>query len=395
MNNRVNNNFNKYWLSFITFVGIFLFALGIVGSERLIPILERTFHLKHWKAGVIISANLIGFLIAILTGGILSDFIPRKYLIITGFALLSAGAITFGFLQTYLALLIGNFLIGLSGGFLEGLLSLVIMDIFANKRGMALNLSQVFFGLGAGSAPFLVMAFTHWRIFYLIITISSFVTLLISLPQKFPEVFDNSAEIPEKKIKLLRLFINKRFLLTILAMFFYSCTEMGIASWISDLFAKYYHSSRLMATLSLSSYWGAQLIGRSTIGLKVDKFKSERFISILFFISSFFLFFALIFDRMIVSYIFFSLSGLSMAPIWPTILSNARNNFNDFPGTAFGVIAASGAGAGIIVPPFIGRLADIYTIRIALSIIILTSILGGILYKFIEKVSPTEGQRLK
>ena len=383
---------NIYLISFITFSGIFLFGLGIIGSERLIPILEKSFKLEHWKSGTIISSAVIGFLIAMLVGGTVSDFISRKHLIITGFSLLIFGTILFGYSSSYLFLLLGNLFIGISGGLLEGLLSLVIMDIFKHKRGMALNLSQVFFGLGAGSSPFLVMIFRKWEVFYLIIAIASLITLLISLPQKFPDKEDILENSSEKEVKILHILTDKKFLLTILAMILYSCTEIGIASWISVLFARYYQSSRLMATLSLSSYWTGQLIGRSTIGLKVDKIKNENFISLLFFITTVFIFFGLAFKCSLTTYIFFTLSGLSMGPLWPTILSKARNRFNSFPGTAFGVIVSSGAAASILIPPLIGRLGDLYSIRMALFLTVITSLFGAIIYMNLVKTAKVKNE---
>ena len=386
LDNQTKKPPNKFSLSFITFLGIFLFAIGVIASERLIPIIETSFGLKHMEAGTIISAALIGFTGAMLTGGILSDFIQRKYLILIGFFLLSIGAVIFGNSSSYLFLLIGNLLIGVSGGLLEGLLSLVIMDIFRDKRGMVLNLSQVFFGLGAGTSPFLVMAFSKWKYFYYIIASAGIISLVISLFQSFPDKLNDVDNDGKSEIKIWQIFTDKRFLFTVIAMFSYSCTEMGIASWISVLFTKYYHSSSFMPTLSLSSYWTAQLLGRLTIGMKVDKFESENLISTLFFISAFLLLSGLVIKIAFVSYIFFTLAGFSMAPIWPTILSDARNRFNDFPGTAFGIIAAAGSGASIIIAPLIGRLADLYSVRVGLFITVFTSLSGGGIYLILKSL---------
>ena len=194
------------------------------------------------------------------------------------------------------------------------------------------------------------------------------------------DIYNDIDENAEDKIKIWQIFKDKRFLFTVIAMFMYSCTEMGIASWISVLFVRDYNSPKFMATLALSSYWTAQLLGRLTIGMKVDKFESENLISTLFFISALFLLSGLISKNSLVSYIFFTLSGFSMGAIWPTILSDARNRFIDFPGTAFGIIAASGAAAGIIIVPLIGRLADLYSVRAGLFIVVFTSLSGGFIY---------------
>ncbi len=378
MKNR--NNFNKTWISIITFMGIFLFSLGIVGSERLIPIIENLLSIKHWQSGTIISANLFGFLLSMLIGGLLSDLISRKLIITSGFIILSLGSTIFGYASGYRMLLLGNLLIGVSGGLLEGNLSLVIMDTFKEKKGMALNLSQVFFGLGAGLAPFLVILTGIWKKYYLAISLLSLATIILLFFQKVPDKIEENSN---KNKSIIKTFSNLRFILTVAAMFFYSSTEMGIASWISSLFVKELKSPEIMGTLALSSYWTAQLIGRLTIGLNVDKIKSEILLSSLFIMTSISLTIALLLENPISIYILFTLSGVTMAPLWPTILSDARNHFTDFPGTSFGIIAAAGASAGIFIPPLIGRIADTYLIKIGLLITPATALIGGIIYIFL------------
>ena len=166
-------------------------------------------------------------------------------------------------------------------------------------------------------------------------------------------------------------------------MFLYSCAEMGIASWISSYFVNELKSSRFMGTVALSSYWSAQLIGRSTIGLNVDRIKNEVLISFMFLISTPFLLGAALTRVTLHSWILFTITGFTMAPLWPTILSDARGHFTDYPGTAFGIIAASGASAGIVVPPLIGRIADIYSISTGILITPAAMLIGGGIYLYL------------
>jgi len=379
---------DRVQLTIISCAGIFVFALSIVITERLVPEFENIFNLLHSQAGAIISANLLGFLIAILIGGILSDFLSEKILILSGFGLLILGALIFGCANNYKTLLLGNLLLGISGGLLEGLLSLVIMEMFFDRRGMVMNLSQVFFGMGAAIAPFFATIFITWRIPYLILSIISlFIALNVAI-----KPFPSGNKVRKQKSTLTVLFFNSHFFMIVTGMFFYSCTEMGIVSWISALFIKEMRAPEIWGTLVLSSYWGGQFLGRLTVGLNVDKYLAERFISLFFFLSSLLIFLALISKTVVLSFIFFTMTGFTMAPLWPTILSDARNKFTDYPGTAFGIIAAAGAFAGIIVPTLIGRIADLSSISRGLFLTSGTSFSGTTTYLYIHMKNRKRGK---
>jgi len=381
------NSRNRIQLASVACFSMLLFAVSITTTERLIPNLENIFNILHAKAGIIISSNLLGFLIAMVIGGMLSDFLSKKILVVLGFVFMISGTFIFGFANKYSSLISGNLLIGLAGGLIEGIFSIVIMDLFKEKRGVALNFSQIFFGVGAGGAPFFATLFSSWRTPYFLIGCIAIVVAILTLIQDF------SIEEEEKVVKdsPISMLFNLNFILIVFGMFFYSCTEMGIASWISALFIKGLKASEFWGTLALSSYWIGEFIGRLTIGLRVDRYDTEKLMSLLFFISSIFLLLALLLKNIVPSYIFFSMTGITMGPLWPTILSDARNKFTDYPGTAFGIIAGSGSFAGIIIPPIIGKIADIHSLFIGLYLTIITSFLSSLIYLYLSlKVSKIE-----
>lgn len=369
-------------------MGILLFAIAIVSTERLIPRFKTEFLLTHSQAGAILSANMLGFLISILLGGIISDYSSKKRLILAGFLLSGTGGILIFLAKSYFMLLLGGLFIGISGGLLEGILSIVIMLVFKEKPGMAMNLTQIFFGIGAGIAPFFATLFREWRFAYSLIAILSFLLLFVTIPSTIPETRSN-----EKLKEITNLFTNPLFLLAAMGMFFYSCTETGIVGWISSLFIEELETSKLWGTLSLSAYWFAQFVGRATVGLKVDRFSPEKIISILFFISGLTLSGALTLHITNLSFIFFSLTGFVMAPIWPTIIADARMRFSKTPGAAVGGIAAMGSLAGMIIAPLIGKIADLYTISRGLYLTVATSIAGCLIYIAIILITKASGTR--
>lgn len=370
-------------ITILVCVGIFIFAISVVTSERLIPNFEDVFNILHAKAGAIISSYMLGFLFAILTGSILSDFLSKKLLILSGFFLLTIGCILLGTASSYPFLLLGHLFMGIAGGLLEGLLSIVIMGLFNDRKGMALNLSQAFFGIGAGIAPFFAVAFPSWRIPYFIIAFISTIIATLFIFQHFPERIDKGKE----KERVSKEFFSRDFVLIVLGMILYISSETGIVSWISTLFIKELNSRELWGTLVLSSFWIGQLIGRSTIGLNVDRFKSEQFMSLFFFLSSLFTLSALMTKRVIPSFILFSISGFTMAPLWPTILSDAHNKFTKYPGTAFGIIVAGGSFAGILIAPVIGRIADKTSLSVGMLLIPITAISGSIVYFYLHLIN--------
>ena len=121
------------------------------------------------------------------------------------------------------------------GGLIEGVASALIGDLHPERKGYSLNLSQVFFGIGAFAGPLIpgyLLSFNlNWRLSYITISLVTFVLFGLFLRVEFP--FLNHARTEELYSgKILKLFKSKEFLLLSICMIFYGAAEVGLTSWI-------------------------------------------------------------------------------------------------------------------------------------------------------------------
>ena len=67
--------------------------------------------------------------------------------------------------------------------------------------------------------------------------------------------------------------------------------------------------------------------------------------------------------------------GLTYAPVFPTTAGTASTYFPKLFATVFGMLMAVGLSAGVILPPAIGYVAKIATVRAGISLVVAFAVL--------------------
>ncbi|HXH07706.1 MAG TPA: MFS transporter, partial [Vicinamibacterales bacterium] len=139
------------------FLGIFVWGSisGLLGA--LLPALRERAGLSLDESGamfVALSAGLVG---ASLTAGVLLDRYGRKRVLVGAVALVVASLVLFEFAVAFPALLVLAFTMGAGGGAVVTGTHALVADLHARHRAAALNLLDVFFGVGAFVTPFVIV----------------------------------------------------------------------------------------------------------------------------------------------------------------------------------------------------------------------------------------------
>ncbi len=85
----------------ICFFGYFVIGLVITVIGPVIPALQEVFGLTRGEVGAVFVAQGVGYALAVLIGGILSDLLGRLPVLVAGTAVLSAGFLAFGTVTTW------------------------------------------------------------------------------------------------------------------------------------------------------------------------------------------------------------------------------------------------------------------------------------------------------
>src|SRR5580658_10134758 len=302
-------------LIFSTIVAIFVYGMLSAMLGTILPDLSDRFRLSPRQNGTIAFAQALGLIIASLGVGPLIDNEGKKLGLIIGLALIATALFALPSASGFRSILALLFLLGVGGGIVVTGANALISDVGQARRATALNLVNLFFGLGGLATPFIAANLfgRNWvRLCYTIASLTV-VTLVIQALTKMPaptgagrfEFADVAPVLGRPLLFLLGLFL-----------FLYVGCEVGIWNWlVRHLIAQGIPESRALNILSLGFALGL-LIGRvgvSPIFIRVPAITVLLCASVVMAISTFLM---LRLSNPLTAAILVFLAGLSMAPVF-------------------------------------------------------------------------------
>src|SRR5271157_4285263 len=121
----------------------------------ILPNLSDRFHLSPSQNGTIAFAQALGLIIASLGVGPLLDNEGKKLGLILGLAFIAIALFALPRSSGYRSIIALLFLLGIGGGIVVSGANALISDVGEAHRATALNLLNLFFGLGGLATPFI------------------------------------------------------------------------------------------------------------------------------------------------------------------------------------------------------------------------------------------------
>jgi fucose permease len=374
-------------LIFAAIVAIFVYGMTAALLGTILPDLSDRFHLTPSQNGTIAFAQALGLIIASLAVGPLLDNEGKKLGLILGLAFIAVVLFALPRSSGFRSIVFLLFLLGVGGGIVVTGANALVSDVSEAHRATALNMVNLFFGLGGLVTPFIAanLFARNWiRLCYTVATLTV-LTLAVQAAAKMPAPsgaggFVLAAAAPVLGRPLL-------FLLGLFLFLYVSC-EVGIWNWLPrHLIAQGIPESRALNILSLGFALGL-LIGRvgiSPILIRVPAITVLLFASVVMAISTF-LMLRLSNPRTAALLVF--LAGLSMAPVFPTTLAIVGDNFPRMAGTAIGIVITCGWIGLAVSSRIIGFIAggDPRRLKRALLVIPASAVLMAVLDLAIQRV---------
>jgi len=328
-------------LIFAAIVAIFIYGMIAAMLGTILPDLSDRFHLSPSQNGTIAFAQALGLILASLAVGPLLDNEGKKIGLILGLALISIALFALPRSPGFRSIMLLLFLLGVGGGILVTGANALVSDVSESHRATALNLVNLFFGLGALATPFIAANLfgRNWvRLCYTIASLTV-VTLAIQAFTKMPGptgagrfVLADAAPVLGRPL----LFLIGLFL------FLYITCEVGIWNWLPrHLIAQGIPESRALNILSLGFALGL-LIGRAgvlPVLTRVPAITVTLVGSVAMAVTTFLM---LRTKRPGVALVLVFLAGISMAPVFPTTLAIVGDAFPRMTGTAIGFVITCG-----------------------------------------------------
>jgi fucose permease len=328
-------------LIFAAIAAIFVYGMIAAMLGTILPNLSDRFRLTPAQNGTIAFAQALGLIIASVGVGPLLDNEGKKIGLILGLALIAIALYALPRSPGFRSILFLLFLLGAGGGIVVTGANALVSDIGETHRATALNLVNLFFGLGGLATPFVSANLfkSNWvRLCYTVASLTV-VALVVQAVTSMPAptggarflVADAGSVLGRPLLFLLGLYL-----------FLYITCEVGVWNWLPrHLIAQGIPESRALNILSLGFALGL-LIGRvgvSPILMRVPAIDVTLAASAAMAVTTFLMLrtrkpsaaFGLVF-----------VAGVSMAPVFPTTLAIVGDAFPRMTGTAIGFVITCG-----------------------------------------------------
>lgn len=360
-------------INYLAFFSLAFFGVYVGAFQRFLEEISSDFSITKVVMGLIVTIHFVGFFLGNLFVGELSDRYGRKVIIVSSFISFLTGLFFILGAVNPLMLMTGVFFGGVGFGTAESSLTTLLTDADPLESNRTINISQVFFGIGATIGPFAAMAFIvllpQWRYFYPICIIICLVLLIIFWKYPFPD-YKPSEEVDG--IIAFKLVKQKIFILLFISIVMYVGIEEGVAFWITT-YVKEWNMKEYLPSLILSVFWGSMVLGRYYLSRFSKKLNEIIIISSTLFL--FFLIMALISVNPVIVFISFFGIGLCISGIWPILIAQSRIYFPEYSGTAISIMMSGGAVGGFVIPLIMGYLGSALSMKYGLAFCMLPGVI--------------------
>lgn len=343
-------------LIFAAVLAIFVYGTIAAMLGTILPELSERFHLSPTQNGTIAFAQAIGLTIASVGVGPLLDSKGDKAGLLLGLTLIVIALVLLPRASGFRGIVFLMFLLGVGGSIVVTGANALVSGVSEAHRASALNLLNLFFGLGGLATPFIAANLLKRNSVRLCYTIAFLTvgTLIVNVATKMPApaggggpVFANAGTIlGHPLIWMLGLFL-----------FLYVACEVGVWNWLPQhLIAQGIPESRALNILSLGFALGL-LLGRVAVApvlIHAPALDVTLAASVAMAVTTFLM---LRTNNPKAAWILVFIAGVSMAPVFPTTLAIVGTAYPQLAGTAIGFAITCGWAGLAVSSPIIGALA--------------------------------------
>jgi len=357
-------------LIFAAILAIFVYGMIAAMLGTILPDLSERFHLTPTQNGTIAFAQALGLMIASLGVGPLLDTEGDKAGLVLGLACIAVALFWLPRSKGFRSIVILLFLLGVGGSIVVTGANALVSGVSEAHRATALNLVNLFFGLGGLTTPFISANLfkKNWvRLCYTVASLTV-VALAIQAAAHMPApsgaagfvLADAGPILGRPLLFLLGLFL-----------FLYISCEVGVWNWLPrHLIAQGIPESRALNILSLGFALGL-LIGRvgiSQVLIRVPAVTVTLGASIAMAVTTFLM---LKTSKPAAAAALVFMAGLAMAPVFPTTLAMVGNAFPRMTGTAIGFVITCGWAGLAVSSRLIGAIAGDDPVRLKRALLLI------------------------
>ena len=337
-------------------LAIFVYGMIAAMLGTILPGLSERFYLTPSQNGTIAFSQALGLMIASVGVGPLIDNEGKKIGLILGLVIIAIALASLPRARGFGGIVALLFLLGLGGGIVVTGANALVSDVAETHRGTALNLVNLFFGLGGMATPFISANLLKRDIVKICYAAGAFA--LIALAFQIAAPIPGPTGVQSFVLSEAGTVLGRPILLLLgLSLFLYVSCEVGIWNWlVQHLIAQGIPESRALNVLSLGFALG-MLVGRvavSPVLISVPAVNVTLAASIAMALTTWL---ALRARGVTGAWVLVFLAGVSMAPVFPTTLAIVGDAFPRMTGTAIGFAITCGWAGLAVSSRLIGAIA--------------------------------------
>ena len=356
----------------------FFFGAAMMLAGTLLPsIRTKLGNLREIWAGVLLGAQSVGYFSAVLIAGILADRWGHKTVLLSGTIICGVAMVGFGWTDSYPLAMAMLMLFGVGGGALEVVPNAAIMQLGPLKSARYLNLTHLFFGLGAAVGPLVASAAfatgTHWK-WVFTGAAGGFVALgAMTVVCVFPQVRPQGSS---PRGGLRTVLVSPIALALGLLLAVYVGVEIGAANWLTQYLESVHDAPKVFAALTASTYWFALAAGRLVFVFIAHRASEGKLIYAMSVAAIVLLSCAVATTNRWTAAVCFPLAIFCLGSTYPMAMAWAGRIFTHRAGTVVGVLAFGGAAGAAVLPWIMSVIADLTdSLRIGMAFYILLAVL--------------------
>lgn len=344
-----------------------LLAIGWTGLlvPSLIRSIKETFDQTDAGIGVIYLAYALAYATASFGGGALTERLGRR-LVLGGAVLIhGAGIAGLGLAPTWTVFVVAALVAGAGAGCLDGGANGLVLDVYREGRGRAMNLLHVSFAVGALAAPVtmgaLVESGVPWQTVAIgtgaIVSLLAIAYAIVPMPSgrrstvaadHLPETASGRAGISGPRL------LAGPLLLLGIAIATYVAAEVGVSNWL----VRFLEPAPLTtATFALSLYWAGLTVGRLLASGIADRFDHLRFTIACTIAMAILTAVAILAPSLPLSIAAFGLAGIASGPVFPMIVALGGERYPERSAAVGGSLTGMAVIGSVVYPPAMGFLS--------------------------------------
>jgi MFS family permease len=353
-----------------------MFFLGV--GTAIIGAAAGNIGLTPYETGLLVTAQNIGFIIAVLAAGALSDSLDKGRLMLGGSLILALSFLFYYMWKPYALNLAIMFILGIGIGTYEGTADAMLLGLHRKRQGLFVSINHFFVTFGClAITAYLIFLQMDWRRSMMQ---SAIVVFALTVFFAFTRGGAGAEGTPKLGARL-------KFLGTqpVLAVLFVAAVcgvgiELGLTSFLPGFLLELRGYDLVSSKIGLLLFLAGSAAGRVAFGVISSRVRLLPILTALFVsatVTSTVTFFVPM--PVPLAMVFFVLSGLSVSCILPFLVTLTGRLFADMSGTALGILKLGIPIGGIVVPFVLSMLLHVTSFSVCLGIFPVLGVAGLVL----------------